>query len=126
MLSPYHSVQSLPSFSGYSPRHARRGSSVGFSPTRQWCSPQPVAIGAARGGNESPKHPDVEGRESGSASGQAVTQVNAAQAPRMKDVDADLVELQGRPPLSDAIAVPGNNRVQSETHPAGPPGYSRR
>ena len=36
-------------------------------------SPQPVAIGAVRGGNESPKHPDAKGRESGSASGQAVT-----------------------------------------------------
>ena len=53
--------------------------SVGAIPTRQ-LSLQPVAIGAAGGGNETAEAFDGKGRLGDSASRQAVTRVNAEQA----------------------------------------------
>src|SRR5437667_2421412 len=48
-----------------------------------------------------------------SASEQAVTRVNAEQASKTDDVEADLVELQGRPMSSDAKSRPGHIRVRA-------------
>ena len=60
----------------------RRGSSAGVTPARQLKSLQPVAIGAAVEATKPPK-PSMQRVASGdSASRQAVTRVNAEQAPK--------------------------------------------
>ena len=50
------------------------------------------------GGNEAVEPFETAGRFGGSASRQAATQVNAVQAPKQPDVEADPVAIRGRPP----------------------------
>ena len=77
-------------------RRERRRVSVGVTPTRQLAL-QPVAIGAANEVTTSPKPSMSRATTGGSASSQAVTRVNAKQAPKRRDGGADPARLRGRP-----------------------------
>ena len=58
------------------------------------------------GGNEAVGAFETDGRFGDAASRQAVTRVNAVQAPKQPDVEADPVAIRGRPP---SWSQEGNN-----------------
>jgi len=64
-------------------------------PARQ-LSFQPVAIGAAVEATKRLKYSGAEGREGDLASTQAVTRVNAEQAPKTGDAEADRLSAHGK------------------------------
>ncbi len=70
----------------------------GCDPRPDNWSLHPVAIGAAAEVTKPSKPSRKAGRFGGSASGQAATRVNAVQAPKQPDVEADPVAIRGRPP----------------------------
>ena len=74
----------------------RLGSSAGAIPARQLVAPA-GSYRSGGGGDKAVGAFETAGRFGGSASRQAVTQVNAVQAPKQPDVEADPVAIRGRP-----------------------------
>jgi hypothetical protein len=73
--------------------------SSGPSPTRPRQLVAPAgSYRSGGGGNEAVEAFETTGRLGGSASRQAATRVNAVQAPKQGDVEADPVATRGRPP----------------------------
>ena len=68
------------------------------------CDSRPATVAPAGsyrsggGGDEAVEAFETTGRLGGSASRQAATRVNAVQAPKQADVEADPVAIRGRPP----------------------------
>src|SRR5512135_2332295 len=75
----------------------RLGSSAGAIPVRQLVAPA-GSYRSGGGGDKAVEAFETAGRFGGSASRQAATEVNAVQAPKQPDVEADPVATRGRPP----------------------------
>jgi hypothetical protein len=95
----------------------RLGSSAGAIPARQLVAPA-GSYRSGGGGDEAVEAFETTGRFGGSASRQAATQVNAMQAPKQGDVEADPVATRGRPP---SLGSEGNT-PHDATRPRGSTG----
>ena len=76
----------------------------------------PEAIGAAAEVTKPSKPSREGGRFGGSASRQAATQVNAVQAAKPPDVEADPVALRGRPPSLETEGLPSRRDTLQGFH----------
>src|SRR5512135_3735280 len=98
----------------------RLGSSAGAIPARQLVAPA-GSYRSGGGGDKAVEAFETTDRFGGSASRQAATQVNAVQAPKQPDVEADPVAIRGRPPSWE---IEGSN-PRDATRSRVPPGYWR-
>ena len=95
----------------------RLGSSAGAIPVRQLVAPA-GSYRSGGGGNETVEAFETTGRFGGSASRQAATQVNAVQAPKQPDVEADPVAIRGRPSSWETEGITPHDATRSRG-PAG-------
>ena len=98
----------------------RLGSSAGVIPARKLVAPS-GSYRSGGGGNEAVEAFETTGRFGGSASRQAATKVNAVQAPKQPDVEADPVAIRGRPPSWRQEGITPHDATSSRV----PPGYWR-
>src|SRR6516225_8324361 len=100
-------------------RRAKARISSGCNSRPDNWSLHPVAIGAAVEVTKPSKPSRQWAASGGSASRQAATRVNAEQAPKQPDVEADPVAIRGRPP---SLETGGNHPLMTRHSPAVPPG----
>ena len=92
---------------------------LAFPTKRQ--DPEFTGYRSGGGGDEAVEAFETTGRFGGSASRQAATRVNAVQAPKQPDVEADPVAIRGRPPSWRGEGTTPRDATSSRV----PPGYWR-